>query len=80
MICFNRGQDYFEELTQRMCSGPMLALALARDDAVKGWRDMLGPKLVDEAKEKAPESLRAQYSVEVNSQIFSHLSIIINHD
>ena len=29
-----------------------MALALARDDAVKGWRDILGPKNVDAEKEK----------------------------
>ena len=36
-------------------SGPLLALALAREDAVAGWRDLLGPKEVDKAKEEAPQ-------------------------
>lgn len=38
-------------------SGPLLALALARQDAVTGWREMLGPKELDKAKEEAPERL-----------------------
>jgi hypothetical protein len=33
----------------------MLALCLAREDAVEGWREMLGPKEVDVAKEEAPD-------------------------
>ena len=36
------------------CSGPMLALCLAREDAVSGWRDMLGPTELQEAKEQQP--------------------------
>ncbi len=39
-------------------SGPLLALALAREDAVSGWREKLGPKEVDKAQEEAPDSLR----------------------
>jgi len=54
-------QDYFDKLVKHMSSGPVMALALCREDAVSGWRDVLGPKNVDEAKDIAPESLRAQY-------------------
>jgi len=60
----HRGQDYFEELTNSMCNGPLLALALAREDAIDGWREKLGPKEVEKAKEEEPESFRAQFSVE----------------
>lgn len=41
-----------------------MALGLARDDAVSEWRSMLGPTKVTEAKEQAPDSLRAQYTIE----------------
>ncbi len=34
-------------------SGPLLALGLAREDAVQSWRDQLGPTV--NAKEEAPE-------------------------
>ncbi|CAH8834384.1 unnamed protein product [Trichobilharzia szidati] len=57
----HRGEPYFGELTVVMSSGPCLALLLAREDAVKKWREMLGPTKVDEAKATAPESLRAQF-------------------
>lgn len=36
-------------------SGPVLALALTRDDAIQHWRGLLGPKVLDEAKERFPE-------------------------
>lgn len=36
-------------------SGPMMALCLAREDAVEGWRELLGPKDISEAVDQAPE-------------------------
>ena len=38
-----------------VCSGPVLALALARRGAVARWRNMLGPAEVSKAKEENPE-------------------------
>ncbi|XP_076088091.1 thioredoxin domain-containing protein 6-like isoform X18 [Mytilus galloprovincialis] len=58
------GQEYFDQLVTNMSSGPVLALGLAREDAIEGWRSMLGPKEVDKAKEEAPESLRAKFAVD----------------
>lgn len=60
----HKDQPYFDELTTTMSKGPLLALALARDDAVTGWREAIGPTEVEKAKEDAPNSLRAQFSVE----------------
>ncbi|TPP60841.1 Thioredoxin domain-containing protein 3 [Fasciola gigantica] len=45
-----------------MSSGPLLALLLARQDAVDTWREMLGPADVQVARSEAPESLRAQFA------------------
>lgn len=33
----------------------MMALCLAREDAVEGWREMLGPKEISVAAEEAPD-------------------------
>ncbi|XP_052812769.1 thioredoxin domain-containing protein 6-like isoform X13 [Mya arenaria] len=66
----HRGQEYFDELTDRMSNGALLALGLAREEAIAGWRDMLGPTKLEDAKEEKPDSdgqpksLRAQFSVE----------------
>ena len=66
ILCFDlfRDKSYFDDLTTLMSSGPLLALCLAREDAVQGWREMLGPPSLEEAREQAPESLRAQFGVE----------------
>ena len=58
------GEDYFDDLTTAMASGPLLALCLAREDAVTGWREMLGPPKLEDARTEKPDSLRAQFSIE----------------
>uniref|UniRef100_A0A4W3IWN5 NME/NM23 family member 9 n=1 Tax=Callorhinchus milii TaxID=7868 RepID=A0A4W3IWN5_CALMI len=68
-------QDYFPALLQNMTSGPVLALALASEDAVEHWRNLLGPKDLSRAKEEAPESIRAQFAVETSSINQLHGSI-----
>jgi len=57
------GQPYFEQLAESMSSGTVLALGLARDEAISYWRGMLGPPNMDEAMETAPDSLRAKFAV-----------------
>nr|XP_054754234.1 thioredoxin domain-containing protein 3 homolog isoform X9 [Lytechinus pictus] len=57
------GTPHFEDLIREMTSGEVLALGLAKESAIQSWRNFIGPTTIDEAKEKAPESLRAQYSV-----------------
>jgi nucleoside diphosphate kinase len=57
-------KDWFGEFTKHMQSGPVLALALAREEAVEKWREMLGPRDIQQAKQEAPESLRAVFSTE----------------
>uniref|UniRef100_A0A7M4EVP6 NME/NM23 family member 8 n=1 Tax=Crocodylus porosus TaxID=8502 RepID=A0A7M4EVP6_CROPO len=60
----HENKDYFPALLEQMTSGPTLALALVRENAVQRWRDLLGPKTLEEAKEKCPTSLRAQYAID----------------
>ncbi|XP_077997128.1 thioredoxin domain-containing protein 6-like isoform X3 [Glandiceps talaboti] len=60
----HEGQEYFDALVANMTSGPVLLLGMAKEDAIQTWRDMLGPKEPEDAKQHAPDSLRAQFSVE----------------
>uniref|UniRef100_H2ZDH8 Nucleoside diphosphate kinase-like domain-containing protein n=1 Tax=Ciona savignyi TaxID=51511 RepID=H2ZDH8_CIOSA len=60
----HKDKDYFEPLVKQMTCGPVLALCLAHNDAVAQWRSMLGPKVLSEAIEEQPDSLRAQFRVE----------------
>ena len=40
-------------------SGPSMVMVLSREDAISGWRTIMGPTDPEVAKEQAPESLRA---------------------
>ncbi|XP_013930206.1 PREDICTED: thioredoxin domain-containing protein 3, partial [Thamnophis sirtalis] len=59
----HENQDYFPYLLEQMTSGPTLALALVRENAIQKWRDLLGPKIIQEAKEQYPQSLRAEFAI-----------------
>ncbi|XP_025957939.1 thioredoxin domain-containing protein 3 [Dromaius novaehollandiae] len=60
----HENEDYFPVLLEQMTSGPTLALALTRENAIERWRELLGPKTIEEAKKKSPASLRAEYAVD----------------
>ncbi|OCT63776.1 hypothetical protein XELAEV_18044872mg [Xenopus laevis] len=55
-------EDYYPALLKQMTSGPVLALALVKDNAVGHWRNMLGPASLSQALSEAPDSLRAQFA------------------
>ncbi|XP_038604083.1 thioredoxin domain-containing protein 6 [Tachyglossus aculeatus] len=57
-------QDHYPVLLQQMTSGPVLALALMREEAVEHWKALLGPSDLTEAVSQTPESFRARFSVE----------------
>ncbi|XP_063070804.1 thioredoxin domain-containing protein 6 [Engraulis encrasicolus] len=60
----HQDQDYFPALLHTMTSGPVLALALARRDAVRYWRSLLGPADVNQARQEQPDCLRARFTAE----------------
>lgn len=35
-------KPFFESLTNFMCSGPVVVLALEKDNAIKDWRELMG--------------------------------------
>ena len=37
------GKPFFDSLTDFMSSGMVVVLALEKDDAIKAWRDLMGP-------------------------------------
>ena len=46
-------------------TGPVWALMLERDNAVKKWRDLMGPTDAKKAKTEAPNSIRAIYGTDI---------------
>ncbi|XP_068198684.1 nucleoside diphosphate kinase 6 [Antennarius striatus] len=57
------GRFFYQRLVEFMSSGPMRAYILAREDAVRHWRDLMGPTKVFRARFTAPSSLRAQFGL-----------------
>uniref|UniRef100_H2RMP2 Nucleoside diphosphate kinase B n=1 Tax=Takifugu rubripes TaxID=31033 RepID=H2RMP2_TAKRU len=55
------GTPHFPSLTAFMSSGPVIAMVLARDDAVAHWNHLIGPANSVIAKKTHPDSLRAKY-------------------
>lgn len=44
-------------------SGPMRAYVLAREDAIRHWRELMGPTKVFRARHTSPTSIRAQFGL-----------------
>ena len=55
-------QDYYDPLSDFMCSGPIIGMKLARLDAIPHWRKIIGPQDIETAKREAPQSLRARFA------------------
>jgi nucleoside-diphosphate kinase len=58
----HKGRSFFEELVSFMSRGPIVAIALERDGAVKTWRDVIGA--TDPAK-AADGTIRKQFGTNV---------------
>ncbi|XP_073777433.1 nucleoside diphosphate kinase homolog 5 isoform X2 [Danio rerio] len=55
------GKLHFPHLTAFMSSGPVVALALARDQAIATWKAIMGPVSSIKARETHPDCLRARF-------------------
>jgi len=61
----HRGKEFFERLLSLMTEGPVLAFEINGPDAVKRWREILGPTDPTDARRDHPRSVRAQYGANV---------------
>lgn len=48
------GKKFFPSLVNFMVSGPIVALVLAKDNAIQQWRELIGPTNSAYAKESQP--------------------------
>jgi nucleoside diphosphate kinase len=60
----HEGRPFFNNLVEFLSAAPIFALVLAREDAVKTWREVMGPTNPNRAKEDAPRSIRALCGVD----------------
>jgi nucleoside-diphosphate kinase len=58
----HKGKGFFEELVTFMSSGPIVALALQKEGAIKAWRDLMGST---NAANAAPNTLRKLYATSI---------------
>ncbi|XP_059119345.1 thioredoxin domain-containing protein 3 isoform X1 [Peromyscus eremicus] len=62
-VCKNyENEEYFNKLIAFMCSSPSYALVLLRENSVEHWKQLIGPKTVEEAYASDPESLCVQFA------------------
>ncbi|XP_024147499.1 nucleoside diphosphate kinase 6 isoform X4 [Oryzias melastigma] len=57
------GRFFYQRLVEFMSSGPMRAYILAREDAIRHWRGLMGPTKVFRARYTDPTSIRAQFGL-----------------
>ncbi|XP_022624867.1 nucleoside diphosphate kinase 6 [Seriola dumerili] len=57
------GRFFYQRLVEFMSSGPMRAYILAREDAIRHWRELMGPTKVFRARYTSPASIRAQFGL-----------------
>ena len=58
----HKERPFFKDLTQYMCTGPVVLLVLARDQAVPTWRELMGatnPKDADEG------TIRKEFALDI---------------
>ena len=60
----HKERPFFGELTTFMSSGPCVLLALEAEDAIKKWRDLMGP--TDPAKAE-PGTLRKEFGTSIGN-------------
>mmetsp|Transcript_13223 Transcript_13223/g.33899 ORF Transcript_13223/g.33899 Transcript_13223/m.33899 type:complete len:184 (+) Transcript_13223:12-563(+) len=57
-------RSFFGELTEFMCSGPVVKLELSGTNAIARWRELIGPTNSNAARENAPGSIRARFGTD----------------
>jgi nucleoside-diphosphate kinase len=60
----HKGKHFFPNLMEFVTSDVAIGMELVKSDAIRGWRNLLGPTNTAKAKEEAPSSLRAQFGTD----------------
>ncbi|KAL2634641.1 hypothetical protein R1flu_006120 [Riccia fluitans] len=57
-------RSFFPSLIRFMTSGPVYAMILEREGAIKKWRTLMGPTDSNKARVQAPDSIRAKFGID----------------
>ncbi|MFH2010622.1 MAG: nucleoside-diphosphate kinase [bacterium] len=60
----HKDRPFFGELVEYMTSGPILAMVLEGDDAIRRWRDLMGPT---DATRAPPETIRGRFGTSLQN-------------
>mmetsp|Transcript_32618 Transcript_32618/g.45260 ORF Transcript_32618/g.45260 Transcript_32618/m.45260 type:complete len:303 (-) Transcript_32618:154-1062(-) len=60
----HEGKPFFDTLVDFMSSGPLLALVLAKPQAITSWRSLMGPTNSEKAREAEPDCIRAKFGTD----------------
>ena len=60
----HKGKHFYQNLVDFVTSDVCVGLELVRENAILGWRELLGPTNTQRAKEEAPNSIRAQFGTD----------------
>lgn len=60
----HRGKPFFNELVEYITSGPIIAMALAKENAINQWRELMG---ATDPLKAAPGTLRAMFGESIGS-------------
>ncbi|XP_042226484.1 nucleoside diphosphate kinase 7-like isoform X2 [Homarus americanus] len=63
----HEGRPFFEPLLDYITSGPVVAMELITTNAVKKWRETLGPTDSEVARQDSPETVRAKFGKDKQS-------------
>lgn len=61
----HKGKLFFEGLVSYMSSGLSAGMILVGEDAIKKWRDLMGPTNPEQARLLSPDSIRAQFGQDI---------------
>ena len=58
----HKERPFFGELVEFMTSGPVVVMALTKDNAISDWRDLMGPT---DSKVAPADTIRGQFGTDV---------------
>lgn len=70
----HKGKPFFETLVNFMTSGPVYAVVLAKQNAIKEWRSLMGPTNSNTARAEKPK----RYSILEQLQVTAAKSWLAN--
>ncbi len=58
----HKARPFFGEMVTNMTEGPVILMALEKENAVKAWRDLMG---ATDPKQAAPGTIRKQFGIDI---------------